>query len=127
MRRTKSLLACLCLTAATLVLVQTSGKSAAGQKPVSGSPPPTAGVQPGKKLFSADCAVCHYSSSRAKKIGPGLKGLSKRGKFIDGKPVPVDDASLRAWIEKGGKNMPSFKDSLSAEQMQQLVAYLKTL
>ena len=107
------------------MLAQASGKSAAGQKPASGSPPATADLQQGEKLFIADCAVCHYSSSRAKKIGSGLKGLSKRGKFADGKPV--DDASLRAWIEKGGKNMPSFKDSLNAEQMRQLVGYLKTL
>lgn len=73
----------------------------------------------------ADCAVCHYSSSRAKKIGPGLKDLSKRGKFSDGKPV--DEASLRAWIDRGGKNMPAFKDSLNADQKRQLMAYLKTL
>jgi mono/diheme cytochrome c family protein len=115
----------LCLTAATLGFAQVSGRSAAGQKPAPGSPPPTADSLEGKKLFIADCAACHYSSSRAKKIGPGLKDLSKRGKFSDGKPV--DEASLRAWIDRGGKNMPPFKDSLNAEQKRQLMAYLKTL
>ena len=40
-----------------------------------------------------------------------MRGLVKRGRFADGSPL--DDAGLRAWIEKGGKQMPPFKDVLS--------------
>ncbi len=35
----------------------------------------------GKDLFEKKCGICHYADSDAKKIGPGLKGISKRGTF----------------------------------------------
>jgi len=35
----------------------------------------------GKEVFEKKCAMCHFADSDAKKIGPGLKGLSKRGTF----------------------------------------------
>ncbi len=119
------LLACLCLAAPALLFAQAPGQAAARQRPAAGSPPAPRDLEPGKRLFNSKCAICHYSASPTKKIGPGLKGLSKRGTYANGKPV--DDASLWAWIEKGGKNMPGFKDSLNAEQMRELIAYLKTL
>ncbi len=115
----------LCLATAALLLAQAPGKDANGQKPAGGSPASPAEIEQGKKLFNTRCAICHYSASPAKKIGPGLKGLAKRGTYADGKPV--DDASLREWIEKGSKNMPGFKAALNAEQIRELVVYLKTL
>jgi cytochrome c2 len=86
---------------------------------------PAADIAAGKTIYEKRCAVCHFAASDAKKVGPGLKGLKKRGTYADGKPVTED--SLRAWIENGGKNMPGFKASLSAEQVRDLIAYLKTL
>ena len=118
-----TLLPACCLITGLLVVAQGPGKEEG--KPAPGSTASASDVQQGKKVFDQQCAVCHYSASRAKKIGPGLKGLAKRGTFADGKPV--DDASLRTWIAKGGKNMPGFKDSLNAEQVRELIAYLKTL
>ena len=118
-------LICLSWAAALCALAQGPGKNAAGHKPLASPPPSTVEITHGKKLFDERCAVCHFSASPAKKIGPGLKGLSKRGTYADGKPV--DDASLRAWVEKGGKDMPGFKEALTAEQLRALVAYLKTL
>ena len=79
----------------------------------------------GKKLYEAQCAICHFDASTAKKVGPGLKGLSKRGAFADGKPVT--DETLRVWIENGGKNMPAFKGMLSSDEIRELVAYTKSL
>ncbi len=117
------LLACLALTAEAQL--GTPGKDPGVREGKSSTPPASAEVAKGKKLFAVNCAVCHYTASAAKKIGPGLKNPSKRGTYKNGKPV--DDASLRTWIEKGGKDMPGFKDSLSAEQIHDLIAYLKTL
>jgi cytochrome c2 len=79
----------------------------------------------GKKAFEEWCEICHYVENTEKKIGPGLKGIYRRGKFADGKKV--EDTSMRAWIENGGKDMPSFKDSLTAQQIADLIAYLRTL
>ena len=79
----------------------------------------------GQALFSERCAICHYDQSTAQKMGPGLKGIYTRGKFADGKKV--DDASMKLWIENGGKDMPGLKDVLKPEQIRVLVSYLKTL
>jgi mono/diheme cytochrome c family protein len=86
---------------------------------------PAEGVAAGKSVYEKRCAICHLASSDKKKVGPGLKGLGKRETFAGGKPV--NDQSLQAWIEDGGKNMPSFKGILTAEQIRDLIAYLKTL
>ncbi len=111
--------------AAAVVLAQSPGKENAGNKSAVIPAPSRADVDKGRKIFDASCAVCHYRTSPAKKIGPGMKGLAKRGAYADGKPV--DDASLREWVERGGKNMPGFKDALTAEQIRELIAFLKTL
>ena len=87
--------------------------------------PSAAKIAKGKELFGTWCEICHFDKSSEKKVGPGLKGLFKRGKFADGRKV--DETSLRTWIEKGGKDMPGFGDSLKTEEIQDLIAYVKTL
>ena len=87
--------------------------------------PATAKAAKGKALYDEWCEICHFTESTEKKIGPGLKGLFKRGKFADGRKV--DDAALRTWIEKGGKDMPGFGDSIKQEEIRDLIAYIKTL
>ena len=79
----------------------------------------------GKVKFEERCAICHYSESTAQKIGPGMKGLYARGKFADDKKV--NDLGMTAWIEKGGKDMPGFKDVLKPGETRALIAYLRTL
>jgi mono/diheme cytochrome c family protein len=86
----------------------------------------TAAVNRGKSLFQEKCALCHYDTSQQKKIGPGLKGLSKRGTFsVNGNKIT--DESLKTWIENGDQLMPPFKDVLEPSQIKDVVAYVKTL
>jgi cytochrome c len=85
-----------------------------------------AAVERGKDTFEKKCALCHFADSDAKKIGPGLKGLYKRGTFtVNGNKVT--DESLKAWIENGDALMPPFKDVLEQQQIKDVVAYVKTL
>lgn len=79
----------------------------------------------GKLVFAQKCEACHFDSSNDKKIGPGLAGLTKLSKFKNG--MPADEYHLRRIIERGGKNMPSFRSSLNGKQLRDLIAYLKTL
>ena len=79
----------------------------------------------GLVVYKDRCAICHFSESDAKKIGPGLKGIYKRGKFPDG--GKVNDTSLEKWILSGGKDMPPFQQVLNPNQIHDLIAYLKTL
>ena len=80
----------------------------------------------GKEVFDKKCGVCHYADSDAKKIGPGLKGIGKRGTFTVNNNK-VTDESLRTWIENGDNLMPPFKDVLEPAQIKDVVAYVKTL
>ncbi len=80
----------------------------------------------GKEVFEKKCAVCHFADSDAKKIGPGLKGISKRGTFtVNGNKVTTE--SLTTWIENGDSQMPGMKDNLEPAQIKDVVAYVKTL
>lgn len=78
----------------------------------------------GKEVFQ-QCAVCHNADSTEKKMGPGLKGLFKRDKLVNGKKVT--EANVRAKIDDGGNGMPAYKDMLSDQEKDDLIAYLKTL
>jgi cytochrome c2 len=80
----------------------------------------------GKEVFDKKCAMCHFADSDAKKIGPGLKGLAKRGTFsVNGNKVTTE--SLTTWIENGDAMMPGMKEALEPGQIKDVVAYVKTL
>jgi len=86
----------------------------------------SAAVAKGKDIFEKKCAVCHYANSDQKKIGPGLKGIGKRGTFTVNNNK-VTDETLKTWIENGDSLMPPFKDVLDAQQVKDVIAYVKTL
>jgi cytochrome c len=92
------------------------------RRPGAGQPSAITG---GRAVYQQRCEICHFNASEAKKIGPGLKGIYKRGKFADGRRV--DDASMERWIVEGGKDMPPFKGVLNPSQIRDLLSYLKTL
>ena len=80
----------------------------------------------GKEIFDKKCALCHFADKDTKKIGPGLKGIGKRGTFtVNGSKVTTE--SLTNWIENGDSLMPPFKDVLEAPEIKDVVAYVKTL
>lgn len=80
----------------------------------------------GKDIFAEKCAICHFADSASRKIGPGLKGISKRGTFSVNNNK-VTDETLKTWIENGDSLMPPFKDVLEAQQIKDVIAYVKTL
>ena len=69
----------------------------------------------GKEVFE-QCSACHNPDSAEKKMGPGLKGIGKQ-----------NEGKVRAKIDEGGNGMPAYKDILSQQEKDDLVAYLKTL
>ena len=79
----------------------------------------------GGALFAQQCVTCHNANSNEKKLGPGLKGLFKMTKLANGKKVT--EQNIRAQIDNGGNGMPPYKDMLSDQEKDNLIAYLKTL
>lgn len=124
MRRNLLLLgmACVALTCAVVAqepAAQNAPKKSAGH--ASGG-----SAAKGKQVFEQKCAMCHFADQEEKKIGPGLKGISKRGTFtVNGNKVTTE--SLTKWIENGDSQMPGMKDSLEPAQIKDVVAYVKTL
>ena len=80
----------------------------------------------GNEIFDEQCAQCHNAGSEEKKAGPGLQFLFAKEKLVsNGKPV--NEATVREKIDRGGNGMPAFKDTLAPDDKTNLIAYLKTL
>jgi mono/diheme cytochrome c family protein len=79
----------------------------------------------GRRTFDAQCARCHdpYSASAAK--GPSLKKLYKRQYLPSG--LPANDQHVSDSILLGRKMMPAFNQTVNQQQLEDLLAYLKTL
>jgi len=81
----------------------------------------------GAALFAEKgCAQCHHTESTKPKIGPGLKGLFSRETLPVSKRA-VSEENIRKQILTPYEAMPSYSDRLTEEQIDTLVAYLKTL
>lgn len=82
-------------------------------------------VQQGAEIFGSRCSVCHYPNKSEAKVGPGFKGLFKRDQLpVSKKPVTAE--AITSQLKSPVGKMPPFPD-LSSEQIQALIAYLKTL
>jgi mono/diheme cytochrome c family protein len=71
-------------------------------------------------MFGEYCGSCHGVHSSNSLAGPGFMGL-----YRTHQPKPSDSA-MRAIIASGKGKMPPF-GSLSSVQIDELIAYLKTL
>lgn len=101
-------------------------KSGSTKKSAGAAAKDPAAVKRGHDVFQEKCSICHFDTSDAKKIGPGLKGINKRGTFsVNGNKVT--DENLKTWIENGDSLMPPFKDVLEENQIKDVIAYVKTL
>jgi len=113
-----------------LCLVTVIGLGYFGGELVYGTKAPAAEVSEGPAtegamVFTQNCAACHLTDSTATKIGPGLKGVFKGDKFpVSG--LAVSEDNFRKQLQKPLGKMPPF-GHLPAEQVEALIAYLKTL
>ncbi len=84
----------------------------------------------GKETFEANCAICHNADSEEEKVGPGLKGISKKGahKLADGTEHKDHSAEvLRKQIKEGSSAMPPVGASFTDKEVDDLIAYLQSL
>jgi mono/diheme cytochrome c family protein len=70
----------------------------------------------GATLFrDKGCAYCHGATAQGTQKAPSLANVRKT----------LKPAQIAAQIENGGQKMPSFEDSLSKDEVAQLVAFLR--
>jgi len=96
-------------------------------KTASPLPPPaklTEDARRGEGLFLQRCSICHLP--RKLKFGsPPVIGPILNGQFKDAGPDQMK--VLRGFILKGGPDMPGFQYGLEPGEVDDLIAYLKTL
>lgn len=79
----------------------------------------------GSDLFLLHCAACHYPDREDSKLGPGLKGLFRKGSLpLSGRAVTEEN--VRRQLREPFLSMPSF-GSLSVQETADLIAYMRTL
>ena len=82
--------------------------------------------QRGRELFESNCAPCHEAAKLdLKKQPPKLEGLFQSKTLPSG--APATDEQVRKTIIQGIGTMPAFDQRLSAEDVKDLLAYLRQL
>ena len=85
----------------------------------------------GRRIYKAHCSLCHFADAAIVKVGPGMKDLFKQKKLpLTG--LPMTEENVRKRVAEGNPDpqkplMPAYKDILTAKEMDDLMAYLKTL
>ena len=73
--------------------------------------------------FRAKCAMCHGQDGSGSEIGKSMNVPNLRSPAVQKLP----DAELAQVISNGKGGMPSFKSSLSEDQIHSLVAHIRSL
>ena len=78
----------------------------------------------GKDVFEGKCSDCHNADSKEAKDGPGLQGV-KDGKLPSGKNATRE--VILDLVNKGRDAMPAFKEILTDQQKEDVIAFVLTL
>jgi mono/diheme cytochrome c family protein len=81
----------------------------------------TGDAHAGQQVFTQNCFQCHSSNEGQVRFGPSLYGEMK------GTPPKKSATQIRGILSDGRGKMPSFKQKLTQEDVDNLIAYLHTL
>jgi len=111
-----------------VLLVGAVGMALAGCKSVA-PPTPLAelNVQQarGHAVYQARCQVCHYDRKDAPLNGPPMIGVFKKQYLPSG--APANNERVTATIVHGRNLMPAQRNTMDAQDLDDLLAYLHTL
>jgi mono/diheme cytochrome c family protein len=80
----------------------------------------------GRKIYDNHCDRCHEPYSTRGKKGPGLKGVFKQP-YLSISGLPANDDRVTDIIRLGRKEMPGYSQTLSQQDVEDLLAYMHTL
>jgi mono/diheme cytochrome c family protein len=80
----------------------------------------------GRKIYDNYCDRCHRPDSTKGKKGPGLKGVFQH-QYLPKTGLPANDDRVSDIIRNGRSDMPGYSQVMSAQDMQELLAYMHTL
>jgi mono/diheme cytochrome c family protein len=84
-----------------------------------------AGQRRGHAAFQVRCAVCHNDRVDSPKNGPALVGVFKKPSLPSG--AAATDERVTATVVHGRNMMPAMGADMDAQDMDDLLAYLRTL
>ena len=79
----------------------------------------------GRHVYRQYCSGCHEAYTSRKLDAFALKGLYSKQYMPSGQPA--NDERVRHVIEQGRLTMPAFRDLLTPQDTDNLIAYLHTL
>ena len=79
----------------------------------------------GQQVFASRCSNCHYANSADGLYGPGLQGLLHKPYLPSGRVA--NDRTVTGVILRGWAMMPPLGNTLTDQELQDLLAYLHTL
>ena len=80
----------------------------------------------GRKIYDNYCDRCHRPYSTKGRKGPGLKGVFQH-QYLPHTGLPANDERVTDIIRNGRPDMPGYSQVLSAQDIQDLLAYMHTL
>ena len=80
----------------------------------------------GRKIYDQHCDRCHEPYSTRGKKGPGLKGVFQH-QYLPLSGLPANDEWVVDIVNHGRNEMPGYGQTLSAREVQDLLAYMHTL
>lgn len=80
----------------------------------------------GRRIYDSHCDRCHEPYSTRGKKGPGLKGVFQN-KYLSLSGLPANDERVSDIIRLGRNEMPAYSQTLSPQDVQDLLAYMHTL
>jgi len=83
-------------------------------------------IAAGRQTYRAHCAGCHPTDPDANGYGPTLPGIFEREAILSS-GTPITEESIRAQILSPGGTMPAFEGRLDDQEMDDLIAYMRTL
>jgi mono/diheme cytochrome c family protein len=80
----------------------------------------------GRKIYDSHCDRCHDPYSTRGRKGPGLKSVFKQP-YLSVSGLPANDERVVDIIRLGRKEMPGYSQTLSQQDIEELLAYMHTL
>ena len=80
----------------------------------------------GRKIYDQHCDRCHEPYSTRGKKGPGLKGVFQH-QYLPLSGLPANDERVADIVNHGRNEMPGFSQTLSPQDVQDLLVYMHTL
>jgi mono/diheme cytochrome c family protein len=81
-------------------------------------------VKNGERWFYQRCSLCHMGrivkDDTYQPMGPDLAGIFKNA-------TPAREAQIREQIQRGSPRMPGFRYTFTPAELEEVLAYMKTL